>query len=155
MQDVNVSNDLRQLSLSQALEYSLYGINGYHFWMAKLEVSHPLAAITNSGLVTSGEDATSHVTDYYGILQNIVKYTFSVAKDLKVVFFQCGWFDPINGTRVDEYGMVEVKHESCYLGCNLLLAHQVQQVYYLSYSHPTSKFVCCLQSLSQNAHSLI
>jgi hypothetical protein len=71
------------------------------------------------------------------------------------VFSQCGWFDPINGTRVDEYGMVEVKHESCYLGCNLLLAHQVQQVYYLSYSHPTSKFVCCLQSPSQNAHSLI
>jgi hypothetical protein len=29
----------------------------------KLEASHPLAATTNNGLVTSGEDATSHVTD--------------------------------------------------------------------------------------------
>jgi hypothetical protein len=31
--------------------------------------------------------------------------------------------------------MVEVKHESCYIGINLLLAHQVQQVYYLIYPH--------------------
>jgi hypothetical protein len=54
---------------------------------AKLEASHPLAATTNSGVVTSGEDATSHVTDYYGILQNIVEYTFGDAKELKVVFF--------------------------------------------------------------------
>jgi hypothetical protein len=70
----------------------------------KLEVSCPLAATTNSGLVTSGKNATGHVTDYYDILQNIVEYTFSGAKELKVVFFQCDWFDPINGTRVDEFG---------------------------------------------------
>jgi hypothetical protein len=38
-----------------------------------LEASHPLAATTNSGVVTSGEDATDHVTDYYDILQNIVE----------------------------------------------------------------------------------
>jgi hypothetical protein len=70
MQDVNVSNDLRQLSLGQvnALEYSRYDINGYHFRMMKLEASCPLAATTNSGLVTSGEDATGHITDYYDIL---------------------------------------------------------------------------------------
>jgi hypothetical protein len=34
--------------------------------------------------------------------------------------------------------MVEVKHESHYLGSNLLLAHQAPQVYYLSY--PLSSF---------------
>jgi hypothetical protein len=37
--------------------------------MAKLEVSYPLAATTNSELVTNGEEATGHVTDYYDILQ--------------------------------------------------------------------------------------
>jgi hypothetical protein len=70
MDDVNVSNDLRQLSHGQvkALEYSRYDINGYPFWTAKLEGSNPLATITNSGVVTSGEDATGHVIDYYGIL---------------------------------------------------------------------------------------
>jgi hypothetical protein len=50
MEDVSVSNDLRQLSHGQvrALEYSHYDINGYRFWTAKLEESHPLAATTNS-----------------------------------------------------------------------------------------------------------
>jgi hypothetical protein len=128
MGDVNVSNDLRQLAHGQvkALEYSHYDINGCHFRMAKLEVSHPLAATTNNKVVTSGEDATDHVTDYYVILQNIVEYIFVGAKELRVVFFQCDWFDPINGTRVDNFGMVEVKHELCYLGSNLLPTHQAQ-----------------------------
>jgi hypothetical protein len=105
MEDVNVSNDLRQLAHCQvkALEYSRYDINGYHFWTMKLEASHPLEATTNSGAVTSGEDATDHVTDYYDILQNIVEYTFNGAKELRVVFFQYDCFDPINDTRVDDF----------------------------------------------------
>jgi hypothetical protein len=57
--------------------------------MTKLEASRPLVATTNNGLVTSDEDATGHVIDYYDILQNIVEYVFSDAKELKVVFFQC------------------------------------------------------------------
>jgi hypothetical protein len=141
MEDVNVYNDLRQLSLGQVktLEYSRYDINGYHFRAAILEVSHPLAATTNSRLVISGKDATSHVTDYYDILQNSVEYTFDGAKELKVVFFQCDLFDPINGTRVDDLCMVEFKHILRYSGSNLLLAHQAQQVYYLSNLHPSLK----------------
>jgi hypothetical protein len=35
--------------------------------------------------------------------------------------------------------VVVVKHESRYSGSNLLLAHQAQQVYYLSYPHPSFK----------------
>jgi hypothetical protein len=105
------------------LEYNRYDINRYRFRTAKLEASHPLATTTNSGVVTSGEDATSHVTDYYDILQNIVEYTFGGAKELRVGFFQCDWIDPINGTMVDDFGMVKVKHESHYSGSNLLLAH--------------------------------
>jgi hypothetical protein len=46
------------------LQYSRYDINEYPFRIAKLEASHPLAATTNSRVVTSGEDATGHVTDY-------------------------------------------------------------------------------------------
>jgi hypothetical protein len=86
-------------------------------------VSHPLTATTNSELLTSGKDATVHVANYYGILQNIIEYTFGGAKELKVAFFQYDWFDPINDTRVDKFSMVEVKHESCYLGSDLVLAH--------------------------------
>jgi hypothetical protein len=126
MEDVNVSNDLRQLSHGQAkaLEYNRYNINRCHFQIVKLEACHPLAATTNSGVVTNGEEATGHVTDYV-ILQNIVEYTFGGAQELSVVFFlQCDWFDPINDTRVDDFGMVEVKHESRYSGINLLLTQQ-------------------------------
>jgi hypothetical protein len=55
-----MSDDLRQLSLGQvkALEYGCYDINRYHFWTVKLEVSHPLAATTNIGVVANGEDTS-------------------------------------------------------------------------------------------------
>jgi hypothetical protein len=141
MQDINVSDDLRQLSLGQvkALEYGRYDINGYHFWTAKLEVSHPLVATINSRVVANGEDVSELVADYCGVLQKIIEYTFNDAKELKVVFFECDWFDRVNDTRVDDFGMVEVKHESCNSGNNLLFAHQVQQVYYLSYPHESMK----------------
>jgi hypothetical protein len=112
MHDVNVSDDLRQLPLGQvkALEYDRYDINGYQYRMAKLEVSHPLAATINNGVVANGEDASGLVADYYDILQKNIEYMFSGIKELKVVFFECDWFVPINGTRVDDFGMLEVKH---------------------------------------------
>jgi hypothetical protein len=74
MHDVNVSNDLQQISLGQvkALEYSRYDINGYRFRTTKLEASRPLAATTNSRVVEHGEDASGVTVDYYGILQKIL-----------------------------------------------------------------------------------
>jgi hypothetical protein len=89
MHDANVSDDLRQLSLGQvkALEYGRYDINRYRFRTAKLEASHPLASITNNGVVANGEDASRLTVDYYGVLQKIIEYTFDGNKELKVVFF--------------------------------------------------------------------
>jgi hypothetical protein len=88
---VNVFDDLRQLSLNKvkALEYGRYDINKYRFGMVKLEASCSLAATRNSGLVA----------DYYGAPQNILEYTFGGTRELKVVFFECVWFDPVNDTR--------------------------------------------------------
>jgi hypothetical protein len=71
-------------------------------------------------------------------LKKILEYTFSGAKVLKGVFSQCDCFDPVNGTRADDFSMVDVKHESCYSGNNLLFAHQAQQVYYLKLSTTTN-----------------
>jgi hypothetical protein len=126
MEDGNISYDFRQLAHGQvkALEYSRYDINGYHFRTVKLEASHPLVATFNNGVVTSGKDASRVAADYYSVLQKIIEYMFGGTKELKVVFFQCDWFDPIHGTRVDNFDMVEVKHESRYTSINLLLAHQ-------------------------------
>jgi hypothetical protein len=124
----------------KVLEYDYYDINQYHFWMAKLEASRPLAATTNSGVVANDEDATGLAVDYYGVLPKIIEYTFSGTKELKVVFFECDWFDPINDTRVDDFGMVEMKHKSHYLCNNLLFAHHAQQVYYLYYPDESMKY---------------
>jgi hypothetical protein len=44
-----------------------------------------------------------------------------------------------NGTRVDDFGMVEVKHESRYSCNNLLFTDQAQQVHYLSYPQKSMK----------------
>jgi hypothetical protein len=78
----------------------------------------------NNRVVANGEDASGLVVNYYDVLQKIIEYTFSGAKELKVMFFECDWFDPVSGTRVDNFSMVEVKHESCYSDNNLLFAHQ-------------------------------
>jgi hypothetical protein len=100
--------------------------NGYHFRMVKLEAGRPLTVTINSGVVANGEDARGLAADDYGVLQKIIEYTFGGTKELKVVFFECDWFDPVNGTRVDGFGMVEVKHESCYSDNNILFVHQAQ-----------------------------
>jgi hypothetical protein len=141
MEDCNISSHLRQLAHGQvkALEYSRYDINGYHFRTTKLEAICPLAATCNSRVVTSGEDASGVTADHYGVLQKNIEYIFGGTKELNVVFFQCDWFDPIHGIKEDDFGMVEVKYESHYSAINLLLTHQVQHVYYLSYPHKRMK----------------
>jgi hypothetical protein len=55
-------------------------------------------------------------------------------KKLKVVFFDCDWFDSNNGTQQNQFSMVQVKHNERLRGYDtFVLAHQVEQVYYLSY----------------------
>jgi hypothetical protein len=95
------------------------------FWTVKLEASRPLAATTNSGVIANGEDASRLVADYYGVLQKILEYTFGGTKELKVEFFEYDWFDLVNDSKVADFCMVEVKHESHYSDNNLLFAHQM------------------------------
>jgi hypothetical protein len=54
---------------------------------------------------------------------------------------------------VDDFGMVEVKHELCYSGSNLLLAHQAQHVYYLSYPHPSLKNWLVIYKVNPKMHT--
>ncbi|WVZ70869.1 hypothetical protein U9M48_019502 [Paspalum notatum var. saurae] len=144
-----IPHDLRQLSSGDVMATNLsqYDINGFHFRTAKLEASCPLATTCNNGAVTTASDANENTLEYYGVIQNIIEYTFGGPKVLKVVFFDCLWFDPRNGTCVDEFGLVEVKHNSRLQGqhSNIMLAHQVQQVYYMPYPHPSMKslWVAC------------
>jgi hypothetical protein len=127
---------LLQISHGQltARKFDRYDINGYRFRTAKLEASRPLAATTNSGVVASSYSDDGQLEDYYGIVQDITEYTFGGHKPLRLVTFDCIWFDPHVGTRVDEFGMVEVKHASRYKGNeynNIILAHQAHLLWHL------------------------
>jgi hypothetical protein len=56
-------------------------------------VSRPLAATTNSGVVASAYSADGQLHDYYGILQDITEYTFGGHNTLRLVTFDCIWFN--------------------------------------------------------------
>jgi hypothetical protein len=100
-----------------------------------------MAATTDTWVVTRAVDEKGHKSKYYGIITNIIKYNFAGNKTLKIVFFDCDWFDPNHGTRENEFGMVEVKYAHRLRGCDpFVLAHQVEQVYYMSY--PCEKAKC-------------
>jgi hypothetical protein len=94
----------------------------------------PLTATTNTVIVMRVVDAEGLESKYYRIIENIIKYNFAWNKNLKTVFFDCDWFDPNEGTQGNEFGMVDVKHTHQLRGCDpFVLAHQVEQVYYMSY----------------------
>jgi hypothetical protein len=136
-------------------KFDRYDINGYCFQTTKLEASRPLAATTNNGVVASAYSVDGQLDDYYDILQDITEYTFGGHKPLRLVTFDCIWFDPQADMRVDELGMVEVKHASWYK-CNeynnIMLAHQAHQVYYLSYPHQSLKTWWVIYKVNPEVH---
>jgi hypothetical protein len=90
----------------------------FHFRSTIFEVSHSLVATTNTRVVMRVVDAQGHETKYYGIIRNIIEYNFVRNKNLKILFYDCDWFDPNHGTRENKFGMVEVKHVDQFCGCN-------------------------------------
>jgi hypothetical protein len=69
--------------------YGRYDVNGFHFWSAPFEVTHPRAATVNSGVVTRAINEQGQEINYYGIIQLILEFSFTGDKELKVVFFVC------------------------------------------------------------------
>jgi hypothetical protein len=55
-------------------------------------------------------DVDGHESKYNGVIKNITEYMFIENKNLKIVFFDCDWFDPYHGTRENNLGLVEVNH---------------------------------------------
>jgi hypothetical protein len=87
MKDSSVHDDLRQLSYGSttARSYYCYDINGFWFSTTKFEAKNPHAAITNSGVVTTASASDGSITEYFGVIQNIVELKFEGSKDLRVV----------------------------------------------------------------------
>jgi hypothetical protein len=97
---VDVHPDLRQLAyrLVKVRSYGRYDINGFRFCSTVFEDLRPLMATTNSGVVMRAIDIEGHKTNYYGIINKILEFSFAGNKELKVVFFDCDWFDSNNKT---------------------------------------------------------
>jgi hypothetical protein len=120
----NIHADLWQLSYGSvtAKSYGRYDVNGFHFRSTIFEASRLLAATTNTGVVLRSVDAQGHESKYHGVIKNIIEYNFATNNNLKIVFFNCDWFDPNHGTRENQFGMVEVKpHISCVVATHLSL----------------------------------
>jgi hypothetical protein len=79
--------------LVKVRSYGRYDVNGFWFRSTGFEVLCPLAATTNSGVVTSTIDDEGYKTNYYGIINKILEFSFVGNKELKVVLFDCDWFD--------------------------------------------------------------
>jgi hypothetical protein len=109
---IDVHPDLLQLAygLVKVRSYGCYDINGFRFHSTTFEAPCPLAATTNSGVVAREINVEGRETNYYGIINKILEFSFARNKELKVVSFDCVWFDSNNETRQNEFGMVEVKH---------------------------------------------
>jgi hypothetical protein len=74
-------------------------VNGFRFCSTAFEALCPLAATTNSGVVTREIDVEGGKTNYYEIINKIIEFSFVRNKELKVVFFDYDWFDSNNETR--------------------------------------------------------
>jgi hypothetical protein len=81
----NVHADLRQLSYRSVTAKSSdrYDVNEFRFHSTIFEASRPLAATTNTGVITRVIDAQGQILKYYGIIKNIIKYNFIGNKNLK------------------------------------------------------------------------
>jgi hypothetical protein len=81
----NVHADLRQLSYRSVTAKSCdrYDVNGFRFRSTCFEASRPLAATTNTRVITRVVDAQGHISKYYGIINNIIEYNFIGNKNLK------------------------------------------------------------------------
>jgi hypothetical protein len=93
---------------------------------------------------------------YYSIIKNIIEYNIIRNKNLKIVFFDCDWFDHNHGTRENEFGMVDVKHMHRLRGCDsFVLAHQVKQVYYTPYPYenPSAWWVVYRMNSHERLHT--
>jgi hypothetical protein len=112
MKHANVLEDLHQLSygLVKVRSYGRYDINRFHFRSTQFEALHPLRATTITGVVTRAINTEGRETNYYETINNILEFNFDRNKKLKVVFFDCDWFDNNNIARQNQFDMVEVKH---------------------------------------------
>ncbi|KAL0645130.1 hypothetical protein Bca4012_043421 [Brassica carinata] len=109
-------------------------------------------ATSNYEICVKGE------TDFYWILQEIIKVEFPGLLKLKCVLFKCEWFDPVvnQGARVNKFGVVDVNYGRRYNKFEpFILDSQDLQVSFLPYPHLRSSGITWLAVINITPRGLI
>jgi hypothetical protein len=128
----------------KVLSFNAYDVNGYLFHTTSYEKSRPNPRTTNTGVFTPGVvEEHEEPEDYYGIVEEIYELEFHIENAPKTIIFKCKWFDPGVSKMSPKFGIVEIRHDSFYLGQDVyIVAQQARQVYYCPYACKTDP---CLQ----------
>ncbi|KAK2413382.1 hypothetical protein QL285_036100 [Trifolium repens] len=98
--------------LRNVTKWPNYVINGYKF---VTKSQNEGMSTTNHNVCVRGGQYQSLENDYYGVLTDIVELEYTGHPTKKIVLFQCDWFDPSSqGTKIDNYGNVEIKKSRRY-----------------------------------------
>jgi len=103
-------HELIQGLVGKVTTTSMYFTRGYTFHTYEYETRR---ATMNYGVMVKGE------TDFYGILQEIIKVEFPGLVKLKCVLFKCDWFDhTVNrGIQYSKFGVVDINAIRRYNKC--------------------------------------
>jgi hypothetical protein len=107
---------------------------------------------TNCNVFVRGGQYKSLENNYYGVLTDIVELQYTGHPSKKVVLFQCDWFDPSSqGTRIDNYGNVEIKKSRRYNNYDpFILAQQAEQVYFTSFPEGKQGWLGVIKTKARN-----